>query len=110
MYTCVCHQRELSLVMSTCVCHQRELYVYLCVPPEGAVTAGGALQEGDDEQCAAGQREADVPLPGGPAQGPDGRHGGAAARGPARTPRPLQGQDTASTDRLTTVYDGDEWA
>ena len=27
------------------------------VPPEGAVTAGGALQEGDDEQCVAGHRE-----------------------------------------------------
>ena len=76
------------------------------MPPEGAVAAGGALQEGDDEQRSAGQREADVSLPGGPAQGPDGRHGGTTARGPAGTPRPLQGQYTSSADCLTSVNDG----
>ena len=56
------------------------------VPPEGAVAAGGAVQESNDEQRAAGQRETDISLPGGPSEGPDGRHGGTAAGGPARTP------------------------
>ena len=72
--------------------HERYINFVVCLSPEGAVAAGGALQEGDDEQCPVGQREADVSLPGGSTQGQDGRSGGTTDRGAEGASRPLQGQ------------------
>ena len=58
---------------------------------ERAVERRGEVQAGDDDERAARQRQADVPLPGGAAEGRDGGDDGTTGGSTEGAPRPLQG-------------------